>query len=176
MKTFKNSLFFTAAFLLLCLNISGCGGESSGVTSKPTRANTLLKTSGLVPGYLVGAIDIQISIPYGVTVACVPGTNEPVATVVQLIGTADTTMLLKAMNYTPATAAAPGLLAVQFYNANGFSPGESLLIQLDVTNGYFPQNADFTLTKFDVAPMSADGQSILPAEPVLNPVFTVSVL
>lgn len=177
MKTVIRQIILIIFAFAFSMTVTGCGSGGSSTVSRSTKAKTSVKTAGLVaPGLLVGALEIVISIPYGVTVECITGTNEPVQSVVQLVGTADPKMLLSAMNYTPATPTNKGSLKIQYYNAVGFTPSDSLLVQLDIATGFFPIEADFSLTKYDVVAMSADGNTIYPVAPVLNPVFGVSII
>lgn len=161
--------------LMLVLLFAGCGsGSSSGSSSR--KATTTLKTSGLVTGgMLVGDLEVIISIPYGVTVELDPLTHQPARSVVQLIGTTDPAMTINALDYVPPTSTANGSLRVVYLVATGFNPSDAISIQLDIATGFFPVAGDFSLTKFEVGTMSADGSTINTPAPVPNPVFTVTI-
>jgi len=169
---------FVALFLLLALTLGGCG-SGSGTTSsnRTTKAKTSVKTSGLVqPGFLVGALEVVISIPYGVTVELDPVTNEPSRNVVTLVGTAAPSMTMNALTYVAATPAAKGSLKIIYLNAAGFAPADSISVQLDIATGFFPTAGDFSLTKFEIVTMTADGSTVNSPAPVQNPAFTVEVI
>lgn len=177
MKRLIISAFFSAA----CLIIAGCGGGGGGGAAVPVAASatakTTLKTSGLVDqGYVVTSLDIVITFPNGITVELDPVSKQPSKNVVQLIGTVDPAMVMSALDYTPATSSSRGSLRVVYINAAGFNPSDSLLVQLDITTGFYPKSADFTLTKFDITTMSTDGNNKTSATPVPNPVFTATVI
>lgn len=172
--------------LFLCLALAilfaGCGsGGSSGKSTQ--KATTTLKTSGLVTGgMLVGDLEVVISIPYGVTVELDPLTNQPAKSVVQLVGTTDPAMTMKALDYVaplppPSPNGSPtnGSLRIVYLAATGFNPADAILIQLDIATGFFPVASDFSLTKFEVGTMSADGSTINTPTPVPDPVFTVTI-
>lgn len=177
MKTvIKQIVMIVTAFAFTVAAI-GCGSGSGGSSVKNSKAKASLKTAGLVPpGFLAGTLEVEISIPYGVTAELIPGTSNPAKNVVQLIGASDPKMTLNALDYLPATSSSKGSLRIIYLNAAGFTPADSLLVQLDVTTGFFPTAADFSLTKFEVTRMSADGNTIYAPEPVLNPTFTVEVI
>lgn len=154
---------------------SGGGGSSSGIST--TRAKTSLKTSGLASsGLLVGALEVVISMPYGVTVELDPATNEPARSVVTLVGTADPKMTMSALHYVAATPTTKGSLRIVYINAAGFTPSDSLSIGLDIATGFFPKATDFALTKFEITTMSADGSTINAPAAVQNPVFTAEII
>ena len=174
-------LIISAIFSAACLIIAGCGGGGGGGAAVPVAASatakTTLKTSGLVaPGYVVTSLDIVITFPNGITVELDPVSKQPSNNVVQLIGIVDPAMVMSALDYTPATSSSSGSLRVVYINAAGFNPSDSLLVQLDITTGFYPKSADFTLTKFDITTMSTDGSNKTSATPVPNPVFTATVI
>lgn len=169
-------LILSILCLALALLFTGCGsGGSSGSSSR--KVATTVKTAGLVTGgMLAGNLEVIISIPYGVTVELDPLTNQPARSVVQLIGTTDPAMTMKALDYVPPTPTAHGSLRVAYLAATGFNPADAILIQLDIATGFFPVASDFSLIKFEVGTMSADGSTINAPAPVSNPVFTVEII
>lgn len=176
MNNMLRKLLLFIPCLALAMLFSGCG--SGGSSAPATRkATTTVKTAGLVSGgMLVGDLEVIISIPYGVTVELIPGTVNPVQSVVQLIGTTDPAMTMKALDYVPPTPTANGSLRIVYLAATGFNPSDAILIQLDIATGFFPIASDFSLTKFEVGTMSADGSTINTPVPVANPVFTVTII
>lgn len=171
----------TLFFFMICMIVAGCGGGGGGGTAAPasvtTKAKTTLRTSGLTTsGYVVTSLDIIISIPYGVTVELDPVTKQPSKNVVQLIGIIDPAMVINTLDYVPATASSKGTLRIVYINAVGFTPSDSLLVQLDITTGFFPKAADFSLQKFEITTMTLDGKTITPPTAVLSPIFTATVI
>jgi hypothetical protein len=168
---------FITLSLLLTIMLAGCGSGSGTGSSRTTKAKTSLKTAGLAStGLLVGAMAVVISFPYGVTVELDPVTNEPARSVVTLVGTSDPAMTMKALTYVAASPTTKGSLTIYYLNAAGFTPSDSISVQLDIANGFFPQASDFTLTKFEIVTMTADGKTINPQAPVPNPAFTAEVI
>jgi hypothetical protein len=96
--------------------------------------------------------------------------------VVQLVGTADPAMTLNALDYTAAKPDTKGSLRIVYFNAAGFAPTDSISVQLDIATGFFPQASDFSLTKFEITTMSADGSTVNSPTPVTNPKFSVEVI
>lgn len=178
MKTLLKLIISITAIIALSIALTGCGSGSGSYTgSRSTKAKTSVKTSGLVTsGFLAGALEIIISIPYGVTVELIPGTSNPSSNVVQLLGTSDPKMILNALDYVPATSTSKGSLKIIYLNAAGFTPSDSIFVQLDIATGFFPQAADFSLTKFEVTKMTTDGSTIYPSAPVSNPSFSVEII
>jgi len=176
MANLKGIFSWCAVFLLFVLILGGCGSGSGTSSARTTKAKTSLKTAGLASsGLLVGAMEVVVSFPYGVTVELDPVTNEPAKSVVQLVGTSDPAMTLNALSYVAASPTAKGSLRIVYLNAAGFTPSDSLSVQLDIATGFFPQASDFSLTKFEIVTMAADGNTINPQAPVPNPVFTAEV-
>jgi len=113
-------------------------------------------TSGLLTNYsshpLIITLDLAISVPNGVTVKIDPLTNNPARDVVRLSGNFDPGMTLSAIDFPPAeTATANRYLNISYINANsgGFTPAESLLVQLEIPIGISLKADDFVLTKFN---------------------------
>lgn len=182
MINLKRFCSFFVLFMLCAFLLAGCGsgGSGSSSSSRTTKARTSLRTASLAPsGLLVGALEVVIAFPYGVTVELDPVTNEPARNVVTLVGTADPAMTLNALTYVPATPTTRGSLKIVYLNAAGFTPSDALSVQLDIATGFFPTASDFSLTKFEIVTFSvaADG-SLLSTNlaPVANPVFTAEVI
>lgn len=170
-------LFIT--LFIFCAALFGCGSGGSSSPSRTTKAKTSLKTAGLVsPGTLVATLEVIIAIPYGVTVELDPVSQQPAKSVVTLVGNTDPAMVLSALDYIAPTPSANGSLKISYVVATGFTPSDSIAITLDIANGFFPVASDFSLTKFDIGTMSADGTSKYPIAPVPNPnsLLTVTVI
>jgi hypothetical protein len=169
---------FYMFYLMLALILGGCGsGSGTASSSRTTKVKTSVKTAGLASsGLLVGAMEVVISFPYGVTAELDPVTNEPARSVVQLVGTSDPAMTMNALTYVAATPTTRGSLKIYYFNAKGFTPSDSLSVQLDIATGFFPQGSDFSLSKFEIVTMTADGNTINSQAPVPNPVFTAEVI
>lgn len=149
--------FITLATLFtICIALAGCGSGGGSAAQKP-KANASLKTSGLVPtGTLVSALYIDLVIPYGVTAATDPLTNEPVKSVVQLVGTIDPAQTLNSIKYVAPTPTSTGLIKLTYYAYTGFTPADSIIIELDLTNGFStPTKNDFNITRFDYGTISS---------------------
>lgn len=172
--------------IALCFALAACGSGGNSSPGRTSKATTSLKTAGLVPpGTRVATLDVIISIPYGVTVEVDPVTNEPVSSVVTLVGTTDPAMTMKTLDYIAATPSTNGSLRITYIAADGFTPSDSIAITLDIATGFFPVASDFSLTKFDIGTMAyttdANGNTILniyPIAPVPNPnsLLTVTVI
>ncbi len=178
MVNLKKIFRWHALFLLFVFILGGCGsGGEITSSARTTKAKTSLRTAGLAsPGLVVGAMEIVIAFPYGVTVELIPGTNEPARSVVTLVGSTDPGMTLNALTYVAATPTTKGSLKIIYLNAAGFTPADSLSVQLDIATGFFPIASDFSLTKFEIVTMTPDGSTINSPAPVLNPVFTATVI
>lgn len=174
------------ALLVFCIALSGCGSGGSSAPNRTTKIKTSMKTSslttGYVPaGYVVGTIDLVLSIPYGVTVELDPSTNQPAKSVVQLVGTTDPAMVLNALDYVAPTSTSNGTLRISYVAAAGFTPSDSISVTLDIANGFSPSTSDFTLTKYDIGVIKLDPitGSILDSQnisiPNPNSLLTVSI-
>lgn len=151
MKILSKQLIRMGLWMVLLLVFAGCGGSESSTGANAKKVNTTLKTAGLLGGQTLGAVQLGISFPYGVTVELDPVTHEPTSKVVRLIGATDQTMVFQAVKYTAATPSTKGLLEFTIFNAAGFGAMEYVAVQLDITEGFFPNKSDFSITKFAVA-------------------------
>jgi hypothetical protein len=186
MKTQLKLNCLTLALLVFCIALSGCGSGGSSAPNRTTKIKTSMKTAGLttgyVPaGYVVGTLDLVLSIPYGVTVELDPLTNQPVKSVLQLVGTTDPAMTLNTLDYVAPTSTVPGTLRISYVAAAGFTPSDSISVTLDIANGISPSTSDFSLTKYDIGvvkfdPITStvlDSQNISIPNP--NSLLTVSI-
>jgi hypothetical protein len=140
------------AATLCCLVLPGCGAGGSTGSAAAAKAVTKVQTTGLLAGgEVIGAIRLGISIPFGVSAALDPATGLPAASVVQLVGAADPTLVFQQVHYVAPTPVARGSLDFVVVNAQGFAALEYLAVQLDIAPGYFPVAGDFTVSDFSVA-------------------------
>ena len=164
----------TALALALTMGCGGGGsvsGSGSGNPARDSKALTKVKTAGLLAdGEILGAIQLTISIPRGVTVALDPATGRPASGVVSLTGATDPNLVFQYSRYTPPTATASGSLSFLVVNAQGFGPAEYIGIQLDITPGYFPVAGDFVVSDFAVAGITNYTQT-----QITNPTVSVAI-
>ncbi|MDH4163771.1 MAG: hypothetical protein OEW15_13960 [Nitrospirota bacterium] len=122
----------------------GGGGGGGGGNTAPTTAIVTLATSGTLPAGVdgIGAIDITLALPAGVTVAA---TNQVTDSgVVTASGTA--TGAIAFGTYTAATTTIPATVRVMITSssAGGFGTGEFATVNC-ILNGTSPADADFTV-------------------------------
>jgi hypothetical protein len=136
---------------------SGSDKNRSGTTITPPPAPThgLLKLSTAGTASTIGAIDVMINLPAGVTVAADPAKGETAAGVVELTGAAKSgDNILAAAKFTPSAGGTPGQLHIALVTTSGFGPGEFATIKFDLAAGTgFPASA----SAFTVASFSANG-------------------
>jgi hypothetical protein len=158
MKNILSTLLSPLLFLLLLTLLSACGDT----TKQPAAATTIkavIKTTALTANKNIAGIDLTISLPLGVSPPLLAdGKADPAATVV-ITSSAPAAQTLPGANYTPATAAATGKLAITAIAAAGFSATDQITLKLNVAAGTVPIESDFTLlsfTAFDIngAPVS----------------------
>lgn len=159
-----------AAFVLL--TAVGCGGGGAEKAGQdPVKTIASVKLAGALPaGRVIGAIQLTITMPLGVTVQLDPVTKNPTPDVVKLIGATDTQMVFQGVSYTPATSTSKGELKFMVFNVTGFGSAESINVQLDVSPGFFPSASDFSLTDFAVSDIT-DFDTFI----ILNPAYTVQI-
>jgi hypothetical protein len=127
---------------------SGSDRNQTGSTITPLPAPTsgLLKLSTSGNTNNIGAIDVTVNFPAGVTVKSDTVTGEVAAgSVVTISGVAAAgDNKLVTAKYTPGT---PSQLHIILINATGFGPGEFVTIRFDLAGGSFPANKDaFSVT------------------------------
>lgn len=133
---------------------SNSGKNPAGVPLNPLDApiGGLLKisTSG-TPG-TIGAIDVTINLPAGLTVKADANTGEVASGVVMVSGVAAVgANSLSVARMTAGSGGTPAQLHIGLINATGFDLGEFLTIRFDVTGGSFPASP----TAFSLASFSA---------------------
>src|SRR6185369_898652 len=128
-----------AALFAAAAAMSGCSGGSGGAAApvtvaKPTGGLIKLGTSGTSAS--IGGIDLQVSLPAGVTVAADPVTGNVASGVVTISGAAaGGSNSLVAAKYTPAATGSPAKLHIVMVSAAGLPPGEFATIRFDLAAG-----------------------------------------
>jgi hypothetical protein len=150
----------TSGLLITCfilVSLVACGGSSSSAPAQPTQAIIKLSsmTTGTLPaGTLIYGTQATVNLPKGVTVKASPSSANPQAMVtnpgvVSASGQAAGTDTVLDATYL-ASSATPSTYKVELYMAkpSGFSVGEFAVLNCDITAGYAPAVADFTVTDF----------------------------
>jgi len=149
----------------LCCCFAGCGGGGGSSapppTTAPTKAILTLSSQGtLAPGISMSGIGVTVNFPPGVTVKT--DSNGAVSTgVVVPSGVVDPNQsIISPPVYTPASSTALGELGFTLASSQpaGFSTGEFVTINCDITPGASPKPTDFTITEF--SPVDLDGVAI----------------
>jgi len=153
--------------VLTSMQLSGCGGGGGGNPSVPNHQDTKLvmkvMTSGaLTNGNLIGAIDLTVEVPGGVSVKATPDTQNPSilvtdAGVVVPSGAAAADSLLVA-TFAPPQGNAPGRLRILIVNANGFGTGEFATVTFDLERSGFPNTSEPVVLNFTASAQA--GQAI----------------
>lgn len=162
MKILLRRLLIISVTALFSLTATGCGSGSGGATNNSTsKTKTSVKMLKSYNGKTLGAAQLSISIPYGVTVALDPLTQEPAKDVVQLVGVANQVIQYQGQNYSvvyetnsykAATPTTPGFLKFTIINVKGFGDLEYIAIQLDLTDGFPPPTkATINILEYAVA-------------------------
>lgn len=138
-------------FLLLCMGVvalAGCASNdessSAAVASREIGASLSL-ASALTSAATVNGVDLTLMLPDGVVPTLEAG---EVALGVVTLGVGTTGLAVNAVDYTPATAETLGSLHIVMIAANGFSTGEFLHLNLNITTEQTPDLAKFTIPTF----------------------------
>jgi hypothetical protein len=156
---------------MLMLAISGCGSD----TGSRQNRKLAIKTSGLIPpGLTIGALQLTLNFPTGVYAQTVtdlqsPTYGEPLPSVVTLVG-GDPAKEVVSVKYLPATNTTPGQLKFIAANVDGFAPGEYIVVDLDIIQGFTPVAADFSIVDFVVSDINSYS-----TYQVTDPVLTVQI-
>ena len=114
--------------IVVCIALlSACGGSPQ---SPPTGSviKAVIKPTSLTAGQNVAGIEMAITLPIGVAPPLkADGTADPAATV-EITSSAAANQTLPGATYTPATAAAPGQLAISAIVAAGFTSTDQITI------------------------------------------------
>jgi hypothetical protein len=128
---------------------------------------------------VIGAIDVTVNLPSGVSVKSSPSTTNPAVLVMDpgvvvasgVAAGANTSTSFSV--YTAATATLPGNVRVRLTNpVTGFGTGEFVTVNCDIAAGAFPTASDFNLTDF----MAWDLTSGLTITKGLTGGFTAEIL
>jgi hypothetical protein len=151
----------TTSFLNSTNNKTGLTAATVPVI-KPSAGILKLSTDGNLGASLIGAIDVTVTLPAGVTIKTATGGNEPLAGVVTVSGVAAAASgaTISATNYTPPAGATPASLRFVIGNTatvvgapSGFSLGNFVTINCDLAaNADFPSADKFlfpSLTVFE---------------------------
>jgi hypothetical protein len=92
----------------------------------------------------VYGLDITVGFPFGVTVATTADGNVA-AGVVSISGQQGPNASVAVGKYTPATPTARGSLRFLLVNPTGFTAQEFVKVNLDITPGFSPTAAAFTI-------------------------------
>jgi len=136
------------------------GGRNETGADAPiiSPTNGILKISTAGPANTIGAVDMTVTLPAGVTVTADPVTGEAAAGIVTISGAAAVGgNKLIAAKVTPASNAGPGKVTISMISATGFAPGECLTVDFEmVAGGTFPAKADaFAVTGVAVKGLDA---------------------
>lgn len=137
-------------------DFTNSGRNTTGATIAPLPIPTtgLLKLRTDQSPDTIGALDVTVNFPAGVTVAANAATGEPAAGVVTASGVAVGNNDLVEAKFTPASGGSPAQIHVALVNVDGFGPGEFVTIKFDVdAGGSFPAGA----SAFSVTGVTATG-------------------
>jgi len=151
---------------------AGCGGGGGGNTPpppQPTTAVVKIYTTAIDPATSIGAADVTLRLPAGVTIDAV---QHPVN---NLILVADVGVVVPSGSatgssadeivYSPTTAE----VFVKVISVNGFSVGEFVTVNCKVATGSFPKESDFSVA--DPAARDLLGADIVGAGATLTAVI-----
>jgi len=156
MKMTTTSGLLITCFILVSL-VACSGGGSSSAPAPPTTAVIKLfstATGSLPAGTLIYTTQATVNLPKGVTVKASPSSANPQVMVANNPSAISASGLAAGAETVIATYLAssttPSTYKVELYMAksNGFSAGEFAVLNCDITPGYAPAAADFTVTDF----------------------------
>ena len=162
----KKALSGLLMFIIALFTLAGCNTGNDITHQQPTTATLAIISQGtLTTGTQIGAVDVTVNLPSGVTVQATPDSvNTAVLVmntgVVVASGVTATVNTYLTGAYTAATAADPGKIVIRLVNANGVGTGEFVTVHCDIAAGVFPVAADFNLTDFKA--WDTNGVEIIP--------------
>jgi hypothetical protein len=138
------------ALLLLLTVVALSLYACKNTETRPTSLELKLFTAGDLPvDVKIGAIDVTVALAPGFSPASAPSsTTMPHA--VEASGVAATGSLI-ASKWSAPTSTTAGTVRVGLINVPGFGIGEFVTIRGDITDGYNPGAADFSVIAFSVA-------------------------
>jgi hypothetical protein len=128
--------------------LTACGDTSQ---SPPTGSTikAVIKPTALTADRNIAGINLTITLPVGVAPPLnADGTADPAATV-EISSSGVQNQNLPGAIYTPASATAPGQLAISAIVAAGFKATDEITIHLKVAAGAYPVESDFKLLSFE---------------------------
>lgn len=136
-----------------CLMTGGCGG--GGGEAPPNTVTMTLSSSGdLASGTQIGAIDVTLTIPSGVTMkdSSTKAESPVTATYPNVVKPSGVAANDKAI--TLATYTAPQTLNIMIANPDGFGIGEFATLTLNITTGSSVTESDFAITSLSAADLN----------------------
>lgn len=163
------TLWYRIPLLLFIALLPACGASPQAARSGSS-IKAVIKPSALAVGQNVAGIQMAITVPAGVSPVLVSDGTVNTAATVEITSTSAQNQNLPGATYTPATAAAPGQLAISAIVASGFTPNDAITIHLNVAVDSFPVESDFKLLSFDA--FDTNGAKVTG----LNPTLTTTIL
>jgi hypothetical protein len=172
----KKTLSSIVLLVLATIPLFACGGGGGGYSAPatvpantlPTRAVVKLFTQGtLTAGTKIGAIDVIVNLPTGVSVKSTGTTPETDPGVVIASGVAQNSLVVG--NYSAPTATTPANVRLALINVVGFGIGEFATVNCDIAAGSNPVQAGFTLSNLAIS--DTTGTAISGPTSVLTAVF-----
>jgi len=163
MKMTTLSGLLITCFILVSLVACGGGGGGSAPV-QPTKAVITLSMTGTLPaGTLIYGVQATVNLPAGVTAKASPSSSNPQAMVTDAgvasaSGQAAGAETVLASYLTSSTTPTTHKVALYMAKSGGFSVGEFGVVNCDITAGYFPTAADFTVT--DLMTFDSNGLTI----------------
>ncbi len=148
----KTLLFGLLVSLITVFTLTACSSDSSDPLPIPTTATVKIMATGtLASGVLIGGIDVNLTLPAGVTVKATADAINPAvmvtdANVVVASGVAIGANTLTTATYDASTSTA----VIHLANDTGFTTGEFVTINCDIAAGSVP-----TATSFGVSGLNA---------------------
>jgi hypothetical protein len=155
MKMTTTSGLLITCFILLSLVACSSGGSDNGPVQPTTAVIKLFSTeTGALPaGTLIYGTQATVNLPKGVTVKASPSSANPQAmvvndTVVSASGQAAGAETVLGSYLVSSATASTYKVELYVARSSGFSAGEFAVLNCDITAGYAPAAADFTVTDF----------------------------
>ena len=154
----NRTTFGQVALVVGLLVIAGCGG--GGTTAPPEGGRTAvltLSTAGtLPPGTPIGAIEVAVELPPGVTVSATPSLVNPSVLVAddRVVVPTISGVLISYATYSAATSTTPGMVNISLGDVTGFGTGEFAVVTCNIANASNPAAGDFSLTGLAVTDLN----------------------
>jgi hypothetical protein len=139
--------------ILLYLALLAACGDSQHTSPVASTMKAVIKMSAATSALNIGAINLIISVPVGVS-APLPADNNPVTAAATVEITSSAVLdqgVQRGYTYTPATTTSLGQISVFALKADGFTvaTNDEIIIHLKVAPGTFPVASNFQLLTFD---------------------------